>query len=151
MSNWTTITEADLLARKMAPLMRALRTAALATGQSDPVDEISADMVQRVRTKIASCATNTVDEDATTVPVSLKALVCRMIIREAKGRLEMPLTEDERKQMDVDERDLTAIAACNLVVEQPDTAITPEVQVVQPGPVISARARRFSREQQDGA
>lgn len=147
---WSPITEADLLARKMAPLLNALRTAALASGQEDPVDAVIPDVVARIRTKVASCATNLVDSTAGTIPDGLKALACRMIIREAKGRLEMELTEDERTQQTIDERELTAVARCELVVDQPELPVPPPVQTVQPSPSISGRRAQFKRWQQEG-
>lgn len=149
--SWVQITEADLLKTKLAPLMSALRTAALATGQADPVVEITADVVRRVRAKVATCATNQVDEDTATLPASLKALACRMIVREAKGRLELELTQDERDERATDERELTAVARCELVVDQPDNATAPPVQAVQPRPTITARRKQFGRAQQEGA
>lgn len=147
---WNSITEADLLKTKMAPLMSALRTAALADGQSDPVVEITADVVSRVRNKVATCSTNKVDADTSTVPDSLRALACRMIVRAAKSRLEIELTKDEQDERDIDERELTAVSRCELVVDQAETPTAPDVQAVQPGPTIKARARRYSREQQSG-
>jgi hypothetical protein len=150
MSNWVSITDADLLKTKMAPLMEALRTAAIADGQEDPVDEIRADVIVRVRNKVATCSTNKVDAVTTTIPASLKGLACRMIVREAQSRLQMGLTDDEREEMRVDERELTAVARCELVVEQPEDAVEAPVQAVQPGPTISGRAKRYGRESQDG-
>lgn len=148
--SWTTITDDDLNHTKLAPLVSALRTAALATGQSDPVDAITSTCIDRVRRKIAACRTNQVDSDTTKIPQSLKALTCRMIIREAKDRLEIELTETEKKQWDVDERELNAIAACEMPVDATDDAEAPEVQSTQPGPTICGRSKRFSRAQQDG-
>jgi len=147
---WTSITITDLNASKLAPLVSALRTAALASGQSDPVDEIKATVITRIRNKVSTCATNKVETDTTTIPASLKALACRMIIREAKGRLEIDLTEDERTQQGIDEKELTAVSRCELVVDQADVPTAPLVQAVQPGPTISARTRHFSRDQQSG-
>jgi hypothetical protein len=145
---WITITEADLLATKMAPLVSALRSAAIDPSQDDPVTAITADVIARVRNKVSSCSTNKVEQDATKIPASLKALACRMIIREAKGRLDMDLTEDERTQQTIDERELTAVSRCELVVDQAETPETPPVQALQPGPTINARTRRYR--DQDG-
>jgi len=148
---WITITEADLLKTKMAPLVSVLRSAAIEPGQDDPVEAITADVISRIRNKVSTCATNKVETDTTKIPASLKALACRMILREAKGRLDMDLTEDERRERDIDEKELTAVARCELVVDQADVPTAPPVQAVQPGPTISARKRRFSRDQQSGA
>jgi len=148
--SWTTITTADLNNAKLAPLMDALRSAALADGQGDPVDAITLTCIDRVRRKIAACRTNQVDADSTKIPQSLKALVCRMIIREAKDRLEIELTTTETEQWRVDEKELNAIASCEMPIDDSDNATAPEVQSTQPGPTINARTRRFSRDQQSG-
>jgi hypothetical protein len=147
---WTSITTTDLNNAKLAPLMSALRTAALADGQGDPVDAIKITCVDRLRRMISACRTNQVDEDSTKIPQSLKALACRMIIREAKDRLEIELTTTETEQWRVDEKELLAISRCEIPIETSDNATAPEVQSTQPGPTISARPRRFSRSQQDG-
>lgn len=151
MPAWISITEEDLNATKMAPLMRSLRTAAIAVGQSDPVVEITATVVERIRRKIAACRTNQVDTDTATIPTSLKSLACRMIVREAKDRLELDLSDTEKEAWRVDERELDKIASCDLPIETPGTAVAPSVQATQPGPSISGRRKQFSRHQQEGA
>mgnify|MGYP001627323927 CR=1 FL=1 len=148
---WITITEGDLLKTKMAPLMNALRTAALEPGQEDPVTATVADVIVRIRNKVATCATNKVDANTDTIPASLKALACRLVIVEAKSRLEIDLTEDERTQWRIDEGELNRVAGCELVVDQPAEPAAPAVQQVQPGPTISARPPKFKRWQQRGA
>lgn len=148
---WISITSSDIAAAKMAPLVSALRTAALADGQSDPVVEITANVVSRIRRKIAACAGNRVDADAATVPASLKSLACRLILIEAKNRLEIALTDDERKAWDVDERELNDIAACRLPIEEATAPVAPPVQAAQPPPTISGRRPQFTRRDQDGA
>lgn len=148
---WITLTEEDLLKTKMAPLMAALRTAALGPGQDDPVTAAVADVIARIRNKVATCATNKVDADTAAIPASLKSLACRLVIVEAKSRLEIELTEDERTQWRIDEGELTRVARCELVVDQAETPTAPPVQQVQPGPTISARPPKFKRWQQRGA
>lgn len=147
---WVTITTDDLDNTKLAPLVSALRTAALASGQADPVAAITTTVIDRLRRTVAACRANRVDADTTRIPQSLKALACRMIIREAKDRLEIELTDTERKAWDVDERELREIAACALPVDEADNAGAPAVQSTQPGPAIRARQKKFSREQQEG-
>lgn len=145
---WINITEADLLKTKMAPLVAVLRSAAIDPSQDDPVEAITADVITRVRNKVSTCATNKVDADTATIPASLKALACRLIIVEAKNRLELELTEDERRQRDIDEGELNRVARCELVVDQAEVPTAPPVQAVQPGPTINARRRRYRH--QDG-
>jgi hypothetical protein len=148
---WLAITADDLNATKLAPLVNALRTAALAGGQADPLIEITANVVSRIRRMIAGCRTNLVDADATLIPASLKALACRMIIREAKDRLEIDLTNTETEAWRVDERDLVRISTCDLPIEIAYNSEAPPVQSTQPGPSITAREKRYGRDQQSGA
>ena len=149
--SWIPITAADLNATKLAPLVSALRGAALADGQTDPVVEITQEVIDRVRRMIAACRKNLVDPDPTLIPPSLKSLACRMIIRAAKDRLEIGLTEVETKQWDVDERELTRISNCEIPIETADTMVTPSVQITQPGPSIRPpTGSTFNRQSQEG-
>lgn len=149
--SWTTITATDLNATKLAPLLDALRTAALADGQADPLLEITTNAVNRIRRMIAACRTNQVDADAMKIPESLKALACRMIVREAKDRLEIELTDTEKKAWDVDERELTRISNCEVPIEISDNSEAPPVQSTQPGPRITGRKKQYDRASQSGA
>jgi len=148
---WIAITPEDLNDTKLAPLMSALRTAVLAEGQSDPVSTYITNAVNRTRRMISACRTNQVDADETTVPESLKDLVCRMVVRAAKDRLEIELTQTEQEAWRVDERELTRISNCEIPIETSANSEAPAVQATQPGPKISGRKKRFSREQQEGA
>lgn len=145
---WISLTPADLDATKLAPLMDALSAVARAPGQGDPLLEIIANATLRIRRMIAACRTNTVDADETTIPASLKSLASRMVVREAKDRLEIELTETEKEAWRVDERELTRISNCELPIEVSDNSQPPEVQQTQPGPSIKARRRQFR--DQDG-
>jgi hypothetical protein len=149
--NWIPITEADLLATTMAPLMDVLRSAALGPGQDDPVEVLTASVVTRIRAKVATCSSNFVATNTALIPASLKDLACRLIACAAKGRLGYALTDDERNQMTIDERDLTLISQCKLVVEQPEDAVAAPVQATQAGPTIKGRRPQFKRWQQSGA
>jgi hypothetical protein len=53
--------------------------------------------------------------------------------------------------MTIDERDLTLISQCKLVVEQPEDAVAAPVQATQAGPTIKGRRPQFKRWQQSGA
>ena len=147
---WISITPDDLNDTKLAPLMNALRTAALAEGQADPLPGYITTACNHIRRKVAACRTNRVDADATKIPESLKEVACRMVVRAAKDRLEISLTDDERKQWDKDDRELDAIASCAMPIEISDDSEEPPVQSTQPRPSIKASCKRFSRDQQEG-
>lgn len=128
MSRWVRISDADLINHKCAPLVEALRSAALGPDQGDPVAGLVQAVVDRVRRKIASCASNRVDADGQLVPVGLRELVLDLVLFAMKNRLELELTDFEKDRMAQHERDLTAIARCLETVEQPDDAVIPAVE-----------------------
>lgn len=128
MPNWVTITTDDLEDTKVAPLVEALRTAALGASQDDPVEEMIATVVARIRAEVAGCSRNLVDSDTTKIPADLKRLACRMVVFEMMGRLQLPLNEDERDERRQDVRYLERISRCEVPVATPDSAAAPEVQ-----------------------
>lgn len=151
MSNWKTITVADLKNSKAAPLIEALAEAALGEGQSDPTGDIIANVTARVRAEIAGCTRNTLDADTTKIPNDLVSLACRLIYVEMAGRCIIALTDDERDQFNKDTRLLERIASCDLPVAEPDTPTeTPEVSGGVTTPMINEPSRKFSRENADG-
>jgi hypothetical protein len=148
MPRWNPVTVSDLQDAKVAKLVTALRTKALADGQTDPVERVIASVVTDIRRKVASCRANRTDADATTIPASLLPLACDLIIFRLKLRLEIPLTDDERTNQSTHERTLNRIASCDDVIEQPDDAAAPAVEVTSGTPHISncrAEARRRRR------
>lgn len=151
MPSWTTVTTSDLNDTKVAALVSALRTAALAQGQSDPSTNIIADVVTTIRNNIKSCAANELDITTTKIPPSLKRLACRMIVREMQSRLRIALNDDERNERSADERTLERIARCELKVDETDTPeTTATVQAGSNTPRINEPSRTFSRTAQDG-
>jgi hypothetical protein len=152
MPNWTAITVDDLNDTKVAALVDALRTAALAAGQDDPSDEIIGNVVARIRAEIKGCAQNVLDVDATKIPKDLKSLAARMIIRELMGRLRMPLTEDERIEEKNDLRYLERIADCDVPVATADTPeTTPSVQSGSAAEIVTDRTdRKFTSDTLEG-
>ena len=151
MSNWTTITEADLKGAKVAALVDAYKTAALGEGQADPMPGVISGVVARIRTEIKGCARNVLDADATKIPGDLKSLAARMVCRELQSRLRLALKDDERQEWREDVRYLERIAACEVPVavpDNPETTATTQASTV--GPATSAPTRKFSISEQDG-
>jgi len=142
MPNWISITVTDLNDAKVAALVDALRTAALAEGQTDPTRRITQEVVDYIRRKIASCAKNLLDADTAAIPAGLKAMCVDLVLARMKGRLEIELTQDERDRITRHESDLNRIAACTDVVEQPDNAIAAPVQAISSTPSMKERASR---------
>ena len=155
MPAWITLTTGQLSDAKAAAMVDALRTAALGSGQTDPVPGIIADVIVRIRMEIAAGGRTMLSADLTKIPPSLHRLALRMVLREGQSRLNalgaLPLSEDERNEERNDLRFLERIAKGELTVEIPDDPATvPTVQAAKPSPLISARPR-LSDCAQDGA
>ena len=136
---WLTLTASDLASYLVAEQLDALRSEALAVGQADPFDAISADVIRKVRSYIASNPLNQVDSAELTIPPELKLDVCTLIIAPMLGRLRLALTTDQQKQLDLAHSTLIALREKQLVVSKPDNPVAPAVQrpgsaqIVHPG------------------
>lgn len=149
--SWTTITEADLKDAKIAALVDAFKTAALGSGQTNPVPGVIANVVARIRAEISGCKKNVLDVNSDKIPADLKSLACRMIVRECQSRLRLALKDDEKEEWRQDVRYLERIAACEVPVAAPDNPeTTPTIQNDPGSPRISTPVRRFSQNAQDG-
>lgn len=126
--SWLAITVDTLNEAKIAALIEACSTAALAVGQADRVPGIIQGVVDEIRNAVATCRTNQVDSDLTKIPKSQRDLAVDLIIARLKNAIEQPLTEDERQNLTRRDRQLRDIAACDLVVDQPDLPIDAPVQ-----------------------
>lgn len=142
MSQWISITIADLNNAKIAALVDALRTAARAAGEAERSAEIIQRVVDRMRRKIASCRQNRLDADLTTIPQGLKDDAIKLIIADLKNALEEDLTSAETSEISRINADLNRIAACQDVVEQPDNPIDAPVQSTAGTPSIGDVARQ---------
>lgn len=148
--SWISLTVADLQEAKVAALIDACSTAAKATGQEDRAAGLIQGVVNEIRRKVASCASNRVDEDTAKIPEGLRDLAVDMIIARLKKAIELSLTQDEREALARAERTLTRIADCKEVVDSPDDPITPETEAPQASPSFGTRPRYFTRDSQDG-
>ncbi len=152
MSNWIIITLADLNERKVAELIDALRQEALGAGQTDPMLGLIPDVTGQLRAAIAFSGKYELDATVTTVPASLRELAVKKITREMKGRLNLPLSDDEIADAKIWESRLKALIDYAWPVDPPDTALaTPATQTVAPSPRIKPKCRAFSRANQEGA
>lgn len=154
-TEWTTITRDDLIAYKAAAVVDSLESAALGSGQENPIAKIISESIARIRMEISAGGRTVLSAREKTIPPSLMSLACRMALRTGQSRLNavgaMPLSDDERKEWDKDERLLERIAKGEITIESPtDPASSPEVQTSVVRPSITARSRRFGRDQQEG-
>ena len=151
MSKWISITLANLYDAKICALLDACDTVALANGQTARSPGIIQGVVDDIRRKIASCRRNQLDVNVTAIPSGLKNLAVDLIIAKLKKAIEQDLTEDERRELSVNERNLNRIAEGLDVVEQPDNAL-PSYNEMQSsvGTTFQSGCRKATREKMDG-
>ena len=83
--SWNAITESDLLTRISGPELDGLRSAALGTGQDDPIDDAIDQVTGYVRGRIAANPTNTLGT-AGTIPQSLLGAALDILVIEVSQR-----------------------------------------------------------------
>lgn len=139
---WITPTIDALNDARASKLVEAMRTKALAVGQTDPMPRIIATVVDEVRSCIGFCASTRLDIDVTTIPANLKDLVVQKIIRVLKGRLLQLLTVDEITDERTYQTRLKQLTECAWPVDKTDTPIaTTPTQARSSSPRITARER----------
>ncbi len=148
---WQTITETDIRDRLSGSELTAYKSAALATGQTDPLPGIIAQTVDEVRGYLAAAATVALGE-GTTVPSKLVSATVAIVRWRLLTRLPLnsaALLETRRQEYQDALRLLEQTAAGKFLVEEPTTAAAE--QMAAPRPLWSARPRHFTRTTQDGA
>ncbi len=147
---WISIETADVQRSLSGAELSALQSAALASGQTDPIPTVIADVVNEIRGYIAACAANTLGASGT-IPDKLKNAALARIRYEAFTRLPVTrglLTED---RVDANKAALVLfrdVAACRFAIEEPTTADTETIS--SPSPSFTDRTRYFTKDDQDG-
>ena len=144
MSNWITITKADLYNSKVAALIDAANSVSLGAGQTDRTTGIIADVTMEIRRRVARA--NQVDANASAIPGGLKPLAVDMIYCRLKIALEMQLTEDERLALKQRENQLDRIADGRDVVDPPDNPIAANPVQTIPSPSFGRWPQRWQNE-----
>lgn len=147
---WVQITETDVRDRLSGPELAAYKSAALASGQTDPLPGIIAQTVDEVRGYIAA-AGNVSLGDGTTVPGKLVSATVAIVRWRLITRLPLnsaALLETRKQEYQDALRLLEQTAAGKFLVEEPTTAAAEQVST--PSPRFSARSRQFTRSSQDG-
>lgn len=124
---WIALTADDLKAAGHGALVDRAQT--LATGGVDPVSDAIGSATARVRRAVA--AGNALDEDETLLPRSLKDVAVRLVLFTLMMRIGLALSEDQRKQRDLDSSDLNRLADRKIRVEapeNPDATLTPQTR-----------------------
>lgn len=144
---WITLTESDISTAITGPELIAARTAAKATGQSDPVPEIIAQVTREVRARVAACANNSLGP-AGMIPDECKsAAIDIAVYRLCKRVPGTALLKEERSEANkLAIAFLKEVAACGVALQQPDNVseeVTsgPGVQIVNSTRRIASRAQ----------
>ena len=151
MSDWITLTVADIEARIPANALAALRERFNLEG-TDPLTVLISDVTARVRQAVASCDDYVVDATAGTIPPELRddaawIVVCAIMLRVPDV---LPTTEDHRARLKLAEANLAKVAACELAVSTPTTAAASTVQATGGVSVVASRSRLNTRERLSG-
>lgn len=127
--SWVSLARTDLEHYVVAALVSAIDTAALGDTQVDRYTRVSADVVQQVRMAVATKSDNTLDEDATKIPQSLRPDACWIIAGLMAQGLGIQLTDQQANELSNARERLDRVARGDLSVEVPDTEdTTPDAQ-----------------------
>lgn len=123
MATWITIQTSDLYDYLCAPQLNALKSMALALGQTNPMDEIIGAVTARIRAEISGSGKNLLSADGTQIPKDLKSCACYLILESAQTRLpSLKLTADQIRLAGDAREYLKRIAKGEVPVSTPDDA-----------------------------
>lgn len=122
---WITVTVDDLNNSRAAPIILAARSTVLAVGQADPLPSLIAQVQAEIRGMVGFSAAYGLDADSiTSIPPNLKDMAVQKICREAKGRLNLPWTEQDREDEKVYQARLGFIRDGKWPIDAPDNVAT---------------------------
>ena len=130
--SWSTITSTNVKTRLAGAELTALQTSALASGQADPLIEVTANVIDEVRGYIAANPKNTLGA-ASTVPSKLVSATLAIIRYRLATRLPTKafLTQDRVDENNAAIRLLEQVAAGKFAVEDPSSGDTSGVHFEQ--------------------
>jgi hypothetical protein len=144
--SWVVLTEAHLLKHISGDELTALRAAALAAGQADPVQPSIAEVTAEVLGRVAACRSNTLDADSTKIPDRLIGAACAKVVAVIIGRIPgYELDAKKVRALESADRLLRDVASCDFAIDDPATG-----DESAPSPAITARTKNFDRASQDG-
>lgn len=146
--SWQTLSVDNVKTRLTGPELSALQSAALASGQEDPLPEIITTVVDEVRGYI-SAGGHTL-ETGTTVPSKLVSASLAIIRYRLATRLPVKSLLDENRIREYQDavKLLERVADGRFAIEEPVTA-TSEVQGGS-SPSMSSKTRIFTNSDEDG-
>lgn len=124
MSTWRTLTTGDLNDAKAAPLINAVRTTCLASGQADPTTNLIANVAEEIRGAIGFSGKYLISATDAALPPNLLDMAAQKVVRVCKRRLEQMLTPDERDEEQVYQKRLGLLREGRYQVDAPDDPVT---------------------------
>lgn len=146
--SWQTLTTDNVKTRLTGPELSALQSAALASGQADPLPEIITSVVDEVRGYISAGGHSL--ETGTTVPSKLVSASLAIIRYRLATRLPVKSLLDENRVREYQDavKLLERVADGRFAIEEPVTAST-EVQGA-PSPAFTDKDRAYDKTSEDG-
>lgn len=127
--SWITVAQTDLENYVVAALVTAINQAALGDSQTDRFTQVQSDVTAMVRMAVASNDANILDEDATTIPQSLRPAACWIIAGFMAQGLKITLSDQQANELQYARDTLDKVARGDLTVETPDSEdTTPDAQ-----------------------
>jgi phage gp36-like protein len=146
---WQSVTTAEIKTRLTGAEVTALQTAALASGQTDPLPDIVTQVVGEVRGYVAAGGYTLGTGE--TVPSTLYSATLAIIRYRIATRLPVKaiLTQDRKDENDAAIRLLERVADGKFAVEEPTTAS--EETLGSPSPsFVTGKTLTMQRDDQDG-
>jgi hypothetical protein len=144
---WIEITEADLLTVLSGPELSSYRSAALASGQADPVAPTVAQVVALARGHVAGCRANTLGAGCT-LPEKLKAPALDVIAYRIPSRVNIKAGVARRELHDQALRLFEQVSQGRFDIEEPAVAAAESSGASVPRMI--ERTRRYTRETEEG-
>lgn len=151
--SWRVITEADVLSKISSAELEAIRAAALADGQTDPVTTEIDSVTELVRGYVASNPKNDLDTDNVTyIPERLIGPAVKILVVDIPSRVagfaldENDVRRDAKKEAI---RLLEQVAAGKFSITDPSTG-TEGTESIRPYYLQGKSTRRFDRDSQEG-
>jgi len=151
--SYITLVEADLQSALTGPELNAVKTAALAAGQTGVVAEILSQVTTEVRARVAACAKNTLGESGT-IPDECKSAAVDIAVYRIAKRLpgKVVLTDERNNANDNAIAFMRDVAKCDVAIVPPSTPAPGAEQAAGGNSVqlVSSTPRRATRAKLDG-
>ncbi len=145
--SWLAVTEDDLLTVMNSPELEAIRAAALAVGQDDPVAPTIAQAVDMVRGYVAGYRANILGA-AGTIPQKLLPTTIDIVAYRLPSRVGLEPSESRRSLYNDALALLARVSVGTFAIEEPTTEDT-ETQAA-PSPRMTGKTLTYTRDNQDG-